>query len=694
MPDLGKLVLGSMLLVGLAQAGTVIDHERMWTLPRLAGPVVSPDGTRVAIQLTQASLDGPDVADLWLMDARVGGGRRLTFHPAAEAQPAWSPDGQLLAFVSQREGDDAPQVYLLDLANGGEARRLTQQLGGARTPAFSPDGRFILFQSVVHAGTNGDEQDRRRAAEIAARPEQVRTYEGFPIRRWNRWLDERQTRLFQVPVDGGPATDLLAETPLVQADGYGPRLELSSGTLDPVYSPDGRFVLFVASQNANEAAYGFTHTELWSLELDGLQLRQISGLGGRGDSHATPRFGDRGKRLYVQVRPRGDKVYNAAHVDQYSWPEGRFERRLSAPEGRSIDDFEADPNGSDVWYLTERAGHVDLHTLGARSAIGRPVLELERGVLGQLSVSAGRERTLVAVYQSSTEPPELVRIDVANGRTQPLTQVAVAAAAELDLAEPIHFWFDNDQGMPIHSMLIRPPDFDPQRRYPLLVLMHGGPHSMWRDHFFLRWNYHLLAAPGYVVLLTNYRESTGFGEAFAQSIQGDPFAGPAADIQQAAEVAIERFPYIDGSRQCAGGASYGGHLANWLQGTTDRYRCLISHAGLVNLEAQWGTSDIIYGREVTAGGPVWEQGSVWTEQNPARLAANFRTPVLVSVGERDYRVPMNNVLEYWSLLQRQQVPSRLLVYPTEDHWIQNAHNSRHYYGEVHGWLARWLEDSH
>jgi dipeptidyl aminopeptidase/acylaminoacyl peptidase len=214
---------------------------------------------------------------------------------------------------------------------------------------------------------------------------------------------------------------------------------------------------------------------------------------------------------------------------------------------------------------------------------------------------------------------------------------------------------------------------------------------MWRDQFFIRWNYHLLSAPGYVLLLTNYSGSTGFGEAFARSIQGDPLKGPADEINEAADAAIREYRFIDGSRQCAGGASYGGHLANWLQASTTRYKCLVSHAGLVNLEAQWGTSDTIYSREVNMGGPPWEQGSVWREQNPIRYAAKFHTPTLVTVGENDFRVPMNNALEYWSALQRMQVTSRLIVFPDENHWIQKGENSKLFYSELNAWLARWLK---
>jgi dipeptidyl aminopeptidase/acylaminoacyl peptidase len=242
-------------------------------------------------------------------------------------------------------------------------------------------------------------------------------------------------------------------------------------------------------------------------------------------------------------------------------------------------------------------------------------------------------------------------------------------------------------------MLVLPPAFDPSKKYPLFVVIHGGPHTMWRDQWVTRWNYHLLARPGYVVLLTNYSGSTGFGAAFAQTIQGDPLRTPGAEVNEAADVALRDHAFIDGNRQCAGGASYGGHLANWLQATTTRYRCLISHAGLINLESQWGTSDTVYGREVNNGGPVWEQGPVWREQNPIRYAASFKTPTLVTIGERDFRVPLNNSLEYWTVLQRQQIPSRLVVFPEENHWILKGENSRLFYQEVHDWLARWLTSS-
>jgi dipeptidyl aminopeptidase/acylaminoacyl peptidase len=192
------------------------------------------------------------------------------------------------------------------------------------------------------------------------------------------------------------------------------------------------------------------------------------------------------------------------------------------------------------------------------------------------------------------------------------------------------------------------------------------------------------------VLMTDYTGSTGYSERFAQEIQGDPLRGPADEINQAADEAIRRFPFIDGARQCAAGASYGGHLANWMQASTTRYKCLISHAGLIDSESQWGTSDTIWNREVMNGGPPWEPTKTWREQNPIRYAKSFKTPILLSVGENDYRVPLNQTIENWSVLQRMKVPSRLLVWPEENHWILKGENGRKFYEEVHAWLAKHL----
>jgi dipeptidyl aminopeptidase/acylaminoacyl peptidase len=330
--------------------------------------------------------------------------------------------------------------------------------------------------------------------------------------------------------------------------------------------------------------------------------------------------------------------------------------------------------------------------LAVPRAGGEPTALLDaEGAFGAVSTPDGAERpVIVATWGSSVKPNEVVRVDPAAGTRQNLTSFNVEKAAALDWQKPDEFTFRNAKGRNVHSFVVRPPGFDPARKYPLLVLIHGGHANMWRDQITLRWNYHLLASPGYVVLLTDYRGSTGYGEAFTLDILGDPLRGPADDINRAADEAIKRYPFIDATRQAAAGASYGGHLANWLEATTTRYRCLVSHAGLSSLEVQWATSDTIHHREVMMGRPFWESPRQWLDQSPVAYAKDFKTPMLLSVGENDFRVPMNNTLEMYSVLQRMRVPTRLLVWPDENHWIQKGENSKVFYREVREWLAKWL----
>lgn len=670
-----------------------ITHEDLWQMRRLATPALSPDGRLAVVVVAEPAYDPKDQrADLWLVPTDgIAAPRQLTFSAEPEATPTFSPDGRRIAFSAQRAGDEAPQVYVLEL-DGGEAQRATRISTGARTPRFSPDGRSIAFVSAVYPGSANDEDSTLIAAERKARKYNARVYTGFPVRNWDRWLDERQQRVFVQPLDGRPARDLLAGSRLAALPGFGGRFTDTGEDIDFTWSPDGRSLVFAATANRDTAAYDWTHADLYQVPVDGGEPKRLTGDGSARaqDSYARPDFSHDGRVLYTQRTPRSGRIYNATRLASFDWPSMKPRGTLEADGTRSVNFFALGTDNRTVWYTAEDAGLEKLFRSGDGRGNGEVVTRGTRGVYTNLVGAERGTGTLVAVYDSATEPQELVRIDTARGTHQRLTAFNVARAAALDLPPVEHFTHDAGDGRAIHSLLVRPAGFDPAKKYPLVVLMHGGPHTMWRDTFFVRWNYHLIAGDDYVLVLTNYKGSTGFGEGFAQSIQGDPLIGPAQEINAAADAAIVRFPFIDGSRQCAGGASYGGHLANWMQASTTRYRCLVSHAGLVNLEAQWGTSDTIYGREVTMGGPPWEGAAGWSAQNPIDFAAKFRTPVLVTIGERDFRVPLNNTLEYWSALQRQKVDSRLIVFPDENHWIVNGENSRFFYAELDAWLARWL----
>ncbi|MCM3873909.1 MAG: prolyl oligopeptidase family serine peptidase, partial [Pyrinomonadaceae bacterium] len=634
------------------------------------------------------------VSDLWIVPADASAKpRRLTFSKTGESGVAWSPDSRQIAFSAKREGDDTNQVYVLDIADGGEAVRVTSLSTGARSPQWRADGKALLFVSTVYPGAADDEANKKIATERKAQKYRARVYEKFPIRNWDKWLEDTQVHLFiQDAQPGARAKDLLAGTKLVSERGFAGRVTDSGEELDGVWTPESDAIIFVASTTRDAAAYANTNTSLFKISANGGEPVRLTT---SAESFGRPAFRPDGKALYsVFSIETNDKAYNLDRLARFSWPNLGQPAILTTGFDRSIGTFAFTPDSRSIYLTAEEAGNEKLFSLPADGGEVRLAMDMTSGVYTNLRIPSKASSTVViANWESAIHPPEVFRLDLNSKTQQPLTSFNAEQVARIDWQPMRHYWFTSKAGKRIHNMIALPPNFDEQKKYPLLVLMHGGPHSMWRDNWGLRWNYFMLSRPGYVVLLTNYSGSTGFGEAFAQSIQGDPFKGPGNEINEAADEAIRLYPFIDGSRQAAAGASYGGHLANWMQATTTRYKTLISHAGLINLESQWGTSDTIYSREVNNGGPVWEQGPVWREQNPIRFAGNFRTPILLSVGENDFRVPLNQTLENWSVVQRLRIPSRLIVWPDENHWILKGENSRYWYREVYAWLGKYLGET-
>lgn len=669
-----------------------LTHETMWLMKRVGAPAISPDGKWVVFSVTEPSYDEKEqTSDLWL--APTDGSakpRKITAMKAGESDPSWSPDSRRIAFSAKRDGDEASQIYVLDIAGGGEAQRVTNLSTSVRAPKFSPDGTRLLFGSTVFAEAADDEANKKAAKEEKDRKFKVRIYDSFPIRAWDKWIDpSREPHVLVQTIDGGKAKDLLAGTKLVANAGFaGTGGGSGTETINGEWSPDGQWIVFAATTGQNTAAFAEYPYELYRVSVNGGEPERIASKAGE---YSDPTFSPDGKTLYATFTPQNAKTYNLAQLVAFDWPSMKNER-VVAQTDRSVDDFVVASDGRTIYFTAEDSGLVNIYSVPSAGGAAKLFLQPDRGVYTGLAAAA-EAPVLVAQWGSSVNPAEVVRIDTTAKAHRNITSFNVEQARNIDWWAPQHFWFTSKRGRKIHNMIVTPANFDPTKKYPLFVLIHGGAHNMWRDQISLRWNYHLLAKPGYVILLTNYTGSTGFGAEFAQNIQGDPLRGPAEELMEAADAAIAKYAFIDPTRQVAGGASYGGHLANALEAWSGtRFKALISHAGLVNLENQWGTSDVIYGRELAMNGPHWgENNEAWRTQNPVRYVTQFKTPMLLSVGERDYRVPLNNTLEMWALLQRMKVPSRLLVWPEENHWILNAENSRVFYREVDEWLRRWVE---
>jgi dipeptidyl aminopeptidase/acylaminoacyl peptidase len=678
-------------MASTAAAKTPMTHELLWMMKRVGPPVVSPDGKWVAYSVIEPSYE-PDkqVSDLWLVPTAGGAPRRLTNTKAVEGGTVWSPDSTRIAFTTKREGDEADQVYVLDVG-GGEARRVTSISTGASSPQWRPDGQAILFESMVYPGAADDEANKKAAADKKARKYNVRTYEHFPIRYWNEWLDERQPTIeVQGLEPDAKAKDILSGSKLARTPGFSGAGTETSFSLSPIWSPDGKEVVFNATAERWTAAYADVGFQLYRVPADGGEATAITAA--KGD-YESATFSPDGKWLYFNHAPQDAEIYHLGRLSRVAWPGGGAASLVARDFDREPARFAITPDSKTIYVLTPEAGKQNLYKVDA--AGGKPTLAIEPANGGYTSLAIAQKAAkpvLIGSYASSVNPAEIVRIDPAAKTHVNLTSVNTALAATIDWAPPQHFWFTSAGGRRIHNMLILPPNFDPAKTYPLIVFIHGGAASMNPDQISLRWDYHLLTAAGYVMLMSDYTGSTGYGETFAQAIKLDPLKTPGLEINQAVDEALKRYPFIDGTKMCAAGASYGGHLVNWLEATTTRYKCLVSHAGEVDLLSQWGSSDGAYGREVTNGGPPWQGNAIWRDQSPITYAANWKTPMLLSIGERDFRVPINNTLENWATLQRMKVPSRLLVWPDAWHWILKAEDSRHFYAEVDAWLGKYLKE--
>ena len=670
-----------------SQAKPPLTHETLWSFKRVGAPAPSPDGKWVVFPVSEVGYDpAQDVSDLWMVPADGSAPpRRLTSNKGGESGPAWSADSTRLAFAARRDGDEVSQIYVLDVAHGGDAQRMTNAATAASAPRWSPDGRRLLYQATMWSGATDEESNRKAAADRRAAKSKVRIYETFPIRNFDVWIDDAKPHVWVVDVEGDKRSrSVIGGTKFAALRGF------ASDAPGAVWAPDGQSVLFVATERGDAAAREYVTTHLYQAPITGGEPRRLTP--DAFDAGAADFSPDGRSACFIASDP-APAIYHVARLACAAWPASSMltPTVITKTFDRSVGSWAFAPDGRTIYLTAEDRGHERIFSVPAAGGATSMAVDAPEGVFTSLQIPRkAASPALFADWSSAVRPAEVMRIDPASGARTPLSSFNTEKAASLDWPALKDFTFTGRDGRQIHSFVALPPNFDASKKYPLFVLIHGGHANMWRDEITFRWNYHLLAQPGFVLVMTDYRGSTGYGEKFTLDILGDPLKGPADDINDAADEAIKRFPFIDGTRQCAGGASYGGHLANWLEGTTTRYKCIVSHAGLATLDMQWGTSDGIYHRELMMGGPFWNDPAKWNLQSPLAKAGTFKTPMLLSVGELDYRVPHGNTLTMYAALQRMSVPAKLLVWPDENHWILKGENSRVFYREVRAWLEKYL----
>jgi dipeptidyl aminopeptidase/acylaminoacyl peptidase len=648
--------------------------ETMWAVKRVGTPSLSPDGTQAAYTVSLYDMDeNRSNADVWVMPVAGGPGRRLTANKASDSSPVWSPDGKRLAFLSRREGDAASQLYLLPL-DGGEPERLTDLPLSVSNPKWLPDGKRIAFVSHVIAGAETPEATKKALDAREKNKVKARVTDNRLFRFWDRWLtDEEYPHLFVVNVETRAVTDLLPGSKRLF------NLQDGAGSFD--VSPDGSTIAFAA--NASEPPYRTLNSDIFSVPTTGGEVKNLTA--GNAAEDTDPVFDPSGKRLAYGREKKAD-----------GWPDYRRLAVLDLATGASADLTEGWEHSADGWAWTaDGATLVFTAEVRARTSLfaipaagGARPREVHRGgsVAGPEITAQGE---VVFQLHSLSQPPELAAVRLDGSGFRRLTTVNDELMASVALGPVEEMSFRGAGGDEVQMFVVFPPGFDRSRKYPLVHLVHGGPVGTFGDAFSFRWNPRAFASPGYVVAMVNFHGSSSFGQAWVESILGAHPDKPFTDVMKATDHLIAQ-GYVDPARLAAAGGSYGGFLVNWIAGHTDRFRALVSHAGVYSLLGQ-SASDTSYGRQHSYGGYPFTQLANIERWSPNRFAAAFRTPMLVLHGERDYRVPVTQGLELYGVLTAKGVPARLVYYPDENHWILKGQNSRHWYGEVMGWLERWLK---
>ncbi|HEX4871447.1 MAG TPA: S9 family peptidase [Nevskiaceae bacterium] len=676
------LALASPLSLAAEAAKRPITAQDLWAAKRLSAPALSPDGRTAAYSVQEWSIEkNKPSASLWLTEVESGTTRRLTQGSSSDGQPAWSPDGRRLAFVSKRGEDEAASLYVIAV-DGGEAEELVELPYGVSNPQWMPDGQSIVVVTQVIpelAGTLAKEDlaaikkemKRRKDSKMTAYVTEHRQYRFFD----KNLTDNLAHRLVKVTLATKALTDLTPKQDRL--------FHMSSPEVRYEIAPDGQHIALAL--NSSPPPYSAEpNQDIVLLATDGSgTLRNLTADNPRSDDE--PRFAPDGKSLYFLRQVLPTPAGELRRLWRHDLRSGE-NRLVSGGIDLSIDEIAFSADGRTLWFQAEQQGVVPIFRLRADGS-GLTRLYAEGSSTG-LRAAGGR---VVFLNDTTSRPAELHALDPRSGEVRRLTRFNDALIAGLDLGKVESHTFSGAGGARVQLWLAYPPGYDPARKYPLLQLLHGGPHTMVRDSFGYRWNPHVFASPGYIVSWVNRHGSTGFGEAFARSINGAWGDKPMEDILKANAYLFEKIPAIDRDKVAAAGASYGGYLATWMLGHTTAFKTLVNHAGVSDFIGQYGADITTYffNAEVLGGTP-WDDLEGMQRNNPIIHARNFKTPMLILHGELDYRVPYGQGIALYGVLQSMGVPSRLVMFPNENHWILSPQNAIYWNYEVQSWLARYI----
>jgi dipeptidyl aminopeptidase/acylaminoacyl peptidase len=731
-------------LPAFAQAKHPFTFEDMMKLRRVGEPEVSPDGKWVIFSVVDVDLEAnTKTPHIWIVPTAGGQEKEIIADQDAD-RPRWAPDGKSFAFLSTKEGGS--QVWIADFDGAAGTVSATHKLTDIVTEAggelWSPDGKNILFTSDVYPNCTFDDRGEatcNKANLDAAQNGKVKAqiFDHLLYRHWNAYKEGKRSHIFVV------STKLPATTHgVVVSPDSKPRplsFEISSTPLDltpgdydaPVFSlggqdnyafsPDGQEICYASNHDKNPAAS--TNNDLWIVPISGGQAKNITADNPASDS--TPLYSPDGRYIAYRAQQRPGYESDRFRLMLYDRKTGE-KKNLTENFDRWVGDFAWGPRSSSIYFVAENAGESWIYQkmLDGSNWKKTPgyhadsdILELSRGFNDDLAVSA-ESKTLLFTRMSIQHPNEIhwLSIDACfyapsicdggeppmfpktSDSSIPLTHLNDTSFAQVAMSPLESFWFTGAHNDKVEGFLVKPPNFDASKKYPVKFLIHGGPQGAWGNDWSYRWNAELFAAPtsatpsGYVVIMINFHGSTGYGQKFIDAINGDWGGAPFEDLMKGLDYAEEHYAFIDKDRECALGASYGGYMANWVLGHTDRFKCIVSHDGMYNAESAWGTTEELWFNDWEFKGTPYDNRAIYEKWSPHQFAKNFKTPTLVIHGQRDYRLDVSEGLQLFTTLQMEGVPSKMLYFPDEGHWVLKPQNSQLWYKTVNDWVDQWTKD--
>ena len=663
----------ALLLAALAAAPKhAFTVDDMLAMRRVSEHEVSPDGRLVAFTLRTTDVEAnKGKTDVWIVGADGRGARRLTSHDANDGSPRFSPDGRFVLFLTTRSGSS--QVWRIPV-DGGEAEQVTDLPLDVSVFAPFPDGRRLLLAMEVlpQAKTLAETKafdDAQEKSKVKAR-----AYDQLLFRHWSEWEDGKRSHVFVWTPGGGEPIDLMRGM-----DADAPTRPFGGGE-ELAIAPDGAVVVF-AAKNVGRAAAWSTNVDLWQVAADGRSKPQpLTADNAAWDG--SPAFSPDGKQLawLAMARPgfEADRT-RIVVMDRAT----KKKRVLTEKWDRSPGELAWTNDGA---TLLTSADHLGNHALFAVDAATGAERALVAKGTNQGAQPAGDR--IVFARDTLHLPVELFSIARDGGDMRAVTSVNAERVASIDWQDYEQFTFAGAGGDTVHAYVMKPRGFAPGRKYPVAMLVHGGPQGSFGDHWHYRWNPQAYAGAGYAVLFVDFHGSTGYGQAFTDAIRGDWGGAPYEDLMKGLDAALAKYPWMDGGRACALGASYGGYMINWINGHTDRFKCLVAHASNLDERFAYFDTEELWFPEWEHGGTPWDNPQGYGKHNPIDFVKNWKTPTLVVHGALDYRVVDTQGMGVFTALQRRGVPSRFLYFPDENHWILKPQNSALWHREVLGWLDK------